>query len=133
MRKVNVSNSLRKLFSIIMVSIFIIAAMPVDYIRADEPVQDGSKNNPYIVTNFKEFQNGILKQGYIKLANDIDFSEYIYMEVDSSYRGGIDLNGHILNFEKRTDGGRPKKMRRRQGRPAGRLTQPGLIFASRRA
>lgn len=43
MRKVNVSNSLRKLFSIIMVSIFIIAAMPVDYIRADEPVQDGSK------------------------------------------------------------------------------------------
>lgn len=101
MRKVNVSNSLRKLFSIIMVSIFIIAAMPVDYIRADEPVQDGSKNNPYIVTNFKEFQNGILKQGYIKLANDIDFSEYIYMEVDSSYRGGIDLNGHILNFEKR--------------------------------
>lgn len=30
MRKVNVSNSLRKLFSIIMVSIFIIAAMPVD-------------------------------------------------------------------------------------------------------
>ena len=37
MRKVNVSNSLRKLFSIIMVSIFIIAAMPVDYIRADEP------------------------------------------------------------------------------------------------
>lgn len=101
MRKVNVSNSLRKLFSIIMVSIFIIAAMPVDYIRADEPVQDGSKNNPYIVTNFKEFQNGIMKQGYIKLANDIDFSEYIYMEVDSSYRGGIDLNGHILNFEKR--------------------------------
>lgn len=101
MIKVNVSNSLRKLFSIIMVSIFIIAAMPVDYIRADEPVQDGSKNNPYIVTNFKEFQNGILKQGYIKLANDIDFSEYIYMEVDSSYRGGIDLNGHILNFEKR--------------------------------
>lgn len=101
MRKVNVSNSLRKLFSIIMVSIFIIAAMPVDYIRADEPVQDGSKNNPYIVTSFKEFKNGILKQGYIKLANDIDFSEYIYMEVDSSYRGGIDLNGHILNFEKR--------------------------------
>ena len=101
MRKVNVSNSLRKLFSIIMVSIFIIAAMPVDYIRADEPVQDGSKSNPYIVTNFKEFQNGIMKQGYIKLANDIDFSEYIYMEVDSSYRGGIDLNGHILNFEKR--------------------------------
>lgn len=101
MRKVNVSNSLRKLFSIIMVSIFIIAAMPVDYIRADEPVQDGSKNNPYIVTDFKEFKNGILKQGYIKLANDIDFSEYIYMEVDSSYRGGIDLNGHILNFEKR--------------------------------
>lgn len=101
MRKVNVSNSLRKLFSIIMVSIFIIAAMPVDYIRADEPVQDGSKSNPYIVTNFKEFKNGILKQGYIKLANDIDFSEYIYMEVDSSYRGGIDLNGHILNFEKR--------------------------------
>jgi len=84
-----------------MVSIFIIAAMPVDYIRADEPVQDGSKNNPYIVTSFKEFKNGILKQGYIKLANDIDFSEYIYMEVDSSYRGGIDLNGHILNFEKR--------------------------------
>ena len=42
-----------------------------------------------------------MKQGYIKLANDIDFSEYIYMEVDSSYRGGIDLNGHILNFEKR--------------------------------
>lgn len=80
MRKVNVSNSLRKLFSIIMVSIFIIAAMPVDYIRADEPVQDGSKSNPYIVTNFKEFQNGIMKQGYIKLANDIDFSEYIYME-----------------------------------------------------
>lgn len=101
MRKVNVSNSLRKLFSIIMVSIFIIAAMPVDYIRADEPVQDGSKNNPYIVTDFKEFQNGIMKKGYIKLANDIDFSEYIYMEVDSSYRGGIDLNGHILNFEKR--------------------------------
>ncbi len=101
MRKVNVSNSLRKLFSIIMVSIFIIAAMPVDYIRADEPVQDGSKDNPYIVTSFKEFKNGILKQGYIKLANDIDFSEYIYMEVDSSYRGGIDLNGHILNFEKR--------------------------------
>lgn len=101
MRKVNVSNSLRKLFSMIMVSIFIIAAMPVDYIRADEPVQDGSKNNPYIVTNFKEFQNGIMKKGYIKLANDIDFSEYIYMEVDSSYRGGIDLNGHILNFEKR--------------------------------
>lgn len=101
MRKVNVSNSLRKLFSIIMVSIFIIAAMPVDYIRADEPVQDGSKNNPYIVTSFKEFKNSILKQGYIKLANDIDFSEYIYMEVDSSYRGGIDLNGHILNFEKR--------------------------------
>lgn len=101
MRKVNVSNSLRKLFSIIMVSIFIIAAMPVDYIRADEPVQDGSKNNPYIVTSFKEFKNGILKQGYIKLANDIDFSEYIYMEVDSSYRGGIDHNGHILNFEKR--------------------------------
>lgn len=101
MRKVNVSNSLRKLFSIIMVSIFIIAAMPVDYIRADEPAQDGSKNNPYIVTSFKEFKNGILKQGYIKLANDIDFSEYIYMEVDSSYRGGIDLNGHILNFEKR--------------------------------
>lgn len=101
MRKVNVSNSLRKLFSIIMVSIFIIAAMPVDYIRADEPVQDGSKNNPYIVTDFKGFKNGILKQGYIKLANDIDFSEYIYMEVDSSYRGGIDLNGHILNFEKR--------------------------------
>ena len=101
MRKVNVSNSLRKLFSIIMVSIFIIAAMPVDYIRADEPVQDGSKNNPYIVTSFKEFKNGILKQGYIKLANDIHFSEYIYMEVDSSYRGGIDLNGHILNFEKR--------------------------------
>ena len=101
MRKVNVSNSLRKLFSIIMVSIFIIAAMPVDYIRADEPVQDGSKNNPYIVTDFKEFKNGILKQGYIKLANDIDFSQYIYMEVDSSYRGGIDLNGHILNFEKR--------------------------------
>lgn len=101
MRKVNVSNSLRKLFGIIMVSIFIIAAMPVDYIRADEPVQDGSKNNPYIVTSFKEFKNGILKQGYIKLANDIDFSEYIYMEVDSSYRGGIDLNGHILNFEKR--------------------------------
>lgn len=101
MRKVDVSNSLRKLFSIIMVSIFIIAAMPVDYIRADEPVQDGSKNNPYIVTSFKEFKNGILKQGYIKLANDIDFSEYIYMEVDSSYRGGIDLNGHILNFEKR--------------------------------
>lgn len=101
MRKVNVSNSLRKLFSIIMVSIFIIAAMPVDYIRADEPVQDGSKNNPYIVTSFKEFKNGILKQGYIKLANDIDFSEYIYMEMDSSYRGGIDLNGHILNFEKR--------------------------------
>ena len=101
MRKVNVSNSLRKLFSMIMVSIFIIAAMPVDYIRADEPVQDGSKNNPYIVTDFKEFKNGILKQGYIKLANDIDFSEYIYMEVDSSYRGGIDLNGHILNFEKR--------------------------------
>lgn len=101
MRKVNVSNSLRKLFSIIMVSIFIIAAMPVDYIRADEPVQDGSKNNLYIVTSFKEFKNGILKQGYIKLANDIDFSEYIYMEVDSSYRGGIDLNGHILNFEKR--------------------------------
>mgnify|MGYP001004062253 CR=1 FL=1 len=53
MRKVNVSNSLRKLFSIIMVSIFIIAAMPVDYIRADEPVQDGSKSNPYIVTNFR--------------------------------------------------------------------------------
>ena len=101
MRKVNVSNSLRKMFSIIMVSIFIIAAMPVDYIRADEPVQDGSKNNPYIVTDFKGFKNGILKQGYIKLANDIDFSEYIYMEVDSSYRGGIDLNGHILNFEKR--------------------------------
>lgn len=101
MRKVNVSNSLRKLFSMIMVSIFIIAAMPVDYIRADEPVQDGSKSNPYIVTNFKEFQNGIMKKGYIKLANDIDFSEYIYMEVDSSYRGGIDLNGHILNFEKR--------------------------------
>lgn len=101
MRKVKVSDSLRKLFSIIMVSIFIIAAMPVDYIRADEPVQDGSKNNPYIVTSFKEFKNGILKQGYIKLANDIDFSEYIYMEVDSSYRGGIDLNGHILNFEKR--------------------------------
>lgn len=101
MRKVNVSNSLRKLFSIIMVSIFIIAAMPVDYIRADEPVQDGSKDNPYIVTDFKGFKNGILKQGYIKLANDIDFSEYIYMEVDSSYRGGIDLNGHILNFEKR--------------------------------
>ena len=23
------------------------------------------------------------------------------MEVDSSYKGGIDLNGHILNFEKR--------------------------------
>lgn len=101
MRKVNVSNSLRKLFSIIMVSIFIIAAMPVDYIRADEPVQDGSKNNPYIVTNFKEFQNGISKKGYIKLAKDIDFTQYIYMEVDSSYKGGIDLNGHILNFEKR--------------------------------
>lgn len=101
MRKVNVSNSLRKLFSMIMVSIFIIAAMPVDYIRADEPVQDGSKSNPYIVTNFKEFQNGIMKKGYIKLADDIDFSEYIYMKVDSSYRGGIDLNGHILNFEKR--------------------------------
>lgn len=101
MRKVNVSNSLRKLFSIIMVSIFIIAAMPVDYIRADEPVQDGSKNNPYIVTSFKEFKNGILKQGYIKLAKDIDFTQYIYMEVDSSYKGGIDLNGHILNFEKR--------------------------------
>lgn len=101
MRKVNVSNSLRKLFSIIMVSIFIIAVMPVDYIRADEPVQDGSKNNPYIVTNFKEFQNGISKKGYIKLAKDIDFTQYIYMEVDSSYKGGIDLNGHILNFEKR--------------------------------
>lgn len=101
MRKVNVSNSLRKLFSIIMVSIFIIAAMPVDYIRADEPVQDGSKSNPYIVTNFKEFQNGISKKGYIKLAKDIDFTQYIYMEVDSSYKGGIDLNGHILNFEKR--------------------------------
>lgn len=101
MRKVNVSNSLRKLFSIIMVSIFIIAAMPADYIRADEPVQDGSKNNPYIVTNFKEFQNGISKKGYIKLAKDIDFTQYIYMEVDSSYKGGIDLNGHILNFEKR--------------------------------
>ena len=101
MRKVNVSNSLRKLFSMIMVSIFIIAAMPADYIRADEPVQDGSKNNPYIVTNFKEFQNGISKKGYIKLAKDIDFTQYIYMEVDSSYKGGIDLNGHILNFEKR--------------------------------
>lgn len=101
MRKVNMSNSLRKLFSMIMVSIFIIAAMPADYIRADEPVQDGSKNNPYIVTNFKEFQNGISKKGYIKLAKDIDFTQYIYMEVDSSYKGGIDLNGHILNFEKR--------------------------------
>lgn len=101
MRKVNVSNSLRKLFSMIMASIFIIAAMPADYIRADEPVQDGSKNNPYIVTNFKEFQNGISKKGYIKLAKDIDFTQYIYMEVDSSYKGGIDLNGHILNFEKR--------------------------------
>lgn len=100
MRKVKVSDSLRKLFSIIMISIFIIAAMPVDYIRADEPVQDGSKNNPYIVTDFKEFKNGINK-GYIKLAKDIDFTQYIYMEVDSSYRGGIDLNGHILNFEKR--------------------------------
>lgn len=53
--------------------------MPVDYIRADEPVQDGSKNNPYIVTDFKEFKNGILKQGYIKLANDIDFlNTYIW-------------------------------------------------------
>lgn len=100
MRKVKVSDSLRKLFSIIMISIFIIAAMPVDYIRADEPVQDGSKNNPYIVTDFKEFKNGINK-GYIKLAKDIDFTQYIYMEVDSSYKGGIDLNGHILNFEKR--------------------------------
>lgn len=101
MRKVKVSISLKRLFSIIMISIFIIAAMPVDYIRADEPVQDGSKNNPYIVTNFKEFKNGISKKGYIKLAKDIDFTQYIYMEVDSSYKGGIDLNGHILNFEKR--------------------------------
>lgn len=101
MRKVKASISLKRLFSIIMISIFIIAAMPVDYIRADEPVQDGSKNNPYIVTNFKEFKNGISKKGYIKLAKDIDFTQYIYMEVDSSYKGGIDLNGHILNFEKR--------------------------------
>lgn len=101
MRKVKVSISLKRLFSIIMISIFIIAAIPVDYIRADEPVQDGSKNNPYIVTNFKEFKNGISKKGYIKLAKDIDFTQYIYMEVDSSYKGGIDLNGHILNFEKR--------------------------------
>ena len=62
MRKVNVSNSLRKLFSIIKVSIFIIAAMPVDYIRADEPVQDGSKSNSYIFTIFIEFQYGIMKQ-----------------------------------------------------------------------
>ena len=100
MRKVKVSISLKRLFSIIMISIFIIAAMPVDYIRADEPVQDGSKSNPYIVTNFEEFKKGINK-GYIKLANDIDFTKYIYMEVDSTYKGGIDLNGHILNFEKR--------------------------------
>lgn len=100
MRKVKVSISLKRLFSIIMISIFIIAAMPVDYIRADEPVQDGSKSNPYIVTNFEEFKKGINK-GYIKLANDIDFTKYIYMEVDSSYKGGIDLNGHILNFETR--------------------------------
>ena len=100
MRKVKVSISLKRLFIIIMISIFIIAAMPVDYIRADEPVQDGSKSNPYIVTNFEEFKNGINK-GYIKLANDIDFTKYIYMEVDSTYKGGIDLNGHILNFEKR--------------------------------
>lgn len=86
MRKVNVSNSLRKLFSMIMVSIFIIAAMPADYIRADEPVQDGSKNNPYIVTNFKEFQNGISKKGYIKLAKDIDFTQILYLIFDYPHK-----------------------------------------------
>ena len=53
MRKVNVSNSLRKLFSIIMVSIFIIAAMPVDYIRADEPVQKTIHISLQILKSFK--------------------------------------------------------------------------------
>jgi hypothetical protein len=53
MRKVNVSNSLRKLFSIIMVSIFIIAAMPVDYISQFRMVLKAIHISLQILKSFK--------------------------------------------------------------------------------
>ena len=101
MGKVKVTSILRRMFSIIMVSIFIIAMTPTDYIKAEEENPLGSKNNPYIVTNYSELRSGLNSKGYVKLDNDIVFEEYIKLDVDSSYRGGIDLNGHVLDFSGR--------------------------------
>lgn len=91
---------LKNVFSIIMVSIFMLTMIPSDYIKAEGEEPLGSKGNPYIVTNFEELKEG-LKNGYVKLANDIVYEKYIYLEVDGSYEGGIDLNGHVLDFSGR--------------------------------
>ncbi|MDD5828987.1 MAG: right-handed parallel beta-helix repeat-containing protein [Lachnospira sp.] len=91
---------LKNVFSIIMVSIFMLTMMPSDYIKAEGEEPLGSKGNPYIVTNFEELKEG-LKNGYVKLANDIVYEKYIYLEVYGSYEGGIDLNGHVLDFSGR--------------------------------
>ncbi|MCI6165583.1 MAG: hypothetical protein MR675_10430, partial [Lachnospira sp.] len=100
MRRRTPGTILKNVFSIIMVSIFMLTMMPSDYIKAEGEEPLGSKGNPYIVTNFEELKEG-LKNGYVKLANDIVYEKYIYLEVDGSYEGGIDLNGHVLDFSGR--------------------------------
>ena len=97
-------NRIKRALAGLLMLMLIVTQIPTGVFAADV-TGNGTKSDPYIVTNFSELKT-YLKKGYVRLGNDLSVTSTLYMDKGleagvTEY--GIDLNGYVLDFSKNNE------------------------------
>ncbi len=97
-------NRIKRALAGLLMLMLIVTHIPTGVFAADV-TGNGTKSDPYIVTNFSELKT-YLKKGYVRLGNDLSVTSTLYMDKGleagvTEY--GIDLNGYVLDFSKNNE------------------------------